>query len=505
MLHAPSTGLSPIASPGQRRVQRQAACGPALAASPQQQRPPVRARAPAPPPGPRRPRARAATLAAAAASGAGDPEPARPRGGGGATGAGPAGAGPSSEALPAALNERLSRLRALEEFRALLEATDILCPATAVAPGLAAPPPPLAPPSPPGDRAGGPAGARRPRPPLDLLRAALLIARHAQPQLDFSVCERELARLAAAAEARLPPGAPRYPLRLVRVVNAVLYSEAGFKGDAEDYYNPDNSCIDRVLQRRRGIPISLSLIYMAVAARVGLRMEPVNLPAHLMLRPVVAPGPRRGAGRDAAPEGEGEGDGDSPGLLVDAFNGGELCWLADAEERLSAITGMQVVLDPRWTSRATPAMSGGQFLLRWLNNLRQVYILSAQADNALSILRYMRATLETMQQQAEEKEQQQSGRTPSASSPAGGPFGKGGVPAALGPLTDLTRDEGLCLYALGRWAEAAEALASYLAAVPSAHDALMVRSVLEKVRAAQRRAAAGGNGGDGGGGGGGAP
>jgi hypothetical protein len=115
---------------------------------------------------------------------------------------------------------------------------------------------------------------------------------------------------------------------------------------------------------------------MAVAARVGLCMEPVNLPAHLMLRPVVTP--RRGASSDAAgpapPAGgatapappvgmagagargggqgvaaagvvgeEGEDDDpERPGLLVDAFHGGELCWLADAEERLSSITGMQV-------------------------------------------------------------------------------------------------------------------------------------------------------------------
>jgi hypothetical protein len=108
---------------------------------------------------------------------------------------------------------------------------------------------------------------------------------------------------------------------------------------------------------------------MAVAARVGLRMEPVNLPAHLMLRPVVGRrggaspqdgggsgsssgqrGPEEGQGPQGNVQeedkegGEGGEDGDSgaPGLLVDAFHGGELCWLADAEERLSSITGMQV-------------------------------------------------------------------------------------------------------------------------------------------------------------------
>lgn len=112
-----------------------------------------------------------------------------------------------------------------------------------------------------------------------------------------------------------------------------------------------------------GIPISLALVYMAVAARVGLTMEPVNLPAHLMLRPVVT---RRGAGdtsgdtggtsdtpsggaaagagggRAAAAEEEEDEEEESLGLFVDAFHGGELRWLNDAEAQLSSITGYQV-------------------------------------------------------------------------------------------------------------------------------------------------------------------
>jgi hypothetical protein len=117
---------------------------------------------------------------------------------------------------------------------------------------------------------------------------------------------------------------------------------------------------------------------MAVASRAGLTVEPVNLPAHLMLRPVVARprarggrsgerGERGGGGRGQADDpgsegeegggggrgegerggerGEGERDegdeGGGGGLLIDAFHGGELLWLADAEARLSGITGMQ--------------------------------------------------------------------------------------------------------------------------------------------------------------------
>jgi hypothetical protein len=103
----------------------------------------------------------------------------------------------------------------------------------------------------------------------------------------------------------------------------------------------------------------------------------------------------------------------------------------------------------------------------------------------------MRATLEAMHQQAADKQQgEQQQQQQSAGRSGGRGSTGGGVPAALGPLTDLTRDEGLCLYALGRWAEAAEALGSYLAAAPLAADVPLVTSVLEKVRAAQQRAAA---------------
>eukprot|EP00955_Chlamydomonas_euryale_P079873 363353-Chlamydomonas_euryale.AAC.8 len=59
----------------------------------------------------------------------------------------------------------------------------------------------------------------------------------------------------------------------------------GFNGNLEDYYDHDNSYVNKVLERRTGIPISMALVYMEVAARVGLPMVAVNLPAHLMVRP----------------------------------------------------------------------------------------------------------------------------------------------------------------------------------------------------------------------------
>lgn len=116
---------------------------------------------------------------------------------------------PAPEPLPAALGERLARLRALESYSSLLTASDVLAPAAAAAPRAAS-----ASAAPEESTSSSSGGAR---PPLDLLAATLLIARHARPGLDAAAAEAELARLAAAAEARLPPGGPRYPLALVKV------------------------------------------------------------------------------------------------------------------------------------------------------------------------------------------------------------------------------------------------------------------------------------------------
>lgn len=116
-----------------------------------------------------------------------------------------------------------------------------------------------------------------PPPPDFLLRAAIMIARHRHPDLDEQAIHAELDRLAVAVRDTLGPG-PHYPLHVCRVLSKVLYEDFGYSGATQSYYDPDNSCINMVLERRIGIPISLSLVYMEVARRVGLEMLGVNLP-----------------------------------------------------------------------------------------------------------------------------------------------------------------------------------------------------------------------------------
>ncbi|KAF6256703.1 Transglutaminase-like superfamily-domain-containing protein [Scenedesmus sp. NREL 46B-D3] len=268
-------------------------------------------------------------------------------------------------------------------------------------------------------------------PDVPVLDAALLIAKHLHPELDIQVVKQQLDDLAAEVEAGLPPGV-RYPLRVIKEINKVLYEVHGFSGNIEDYYHPDNSCINRVLETKRGIPISLSIVYMEVAARLGLKMAGVNLPAHFMIRPQV----------------------EGMELMVDAFNGGQLTALQDAEEVLGGLMGYQVKLDPRFVRGDTPYFSSRQLMLRLLNNLRQIYLTLNMAEEALGIVRYMRAT------------------------------------APAGMLPELQRDEGLCLYGLGRLAEAAEVLGEYLRQGAPSGDAAVVTAVLQKIRERTAEAAA---------------
>jgi regulator of sirC expression with transglutaminase-like and TPR domain len=85
--------------------------------------------------------------------------------------------------------------------------------------------------------------------------------------------EAEIAELAAELEKTLPPNPEdRFPLRTLKAIGRFMFEELGFEGNQEEFYDPRNSCLDEVLARRKGIPITLSLVYMELARRVGLPM-----------------------------------------------------------------------------------------------------------------------------------------------------------------------------------------------------------------------------------------
>ncbi len=203
--------------------------------------------------------------------------------------------------------------------------------------------------------------ARRPEAEIDLARAALLIAEPEYAGLDIAQYIDALDRLGLAARARLDaPGEREPPLRRI---TRFLHDEVGFSGNAEDYYDPRNSFLNEVLDRRVGIPITLAVVTLEVAARAGVAASGVSFPGHFLLR---APG-------ENGPQ------------FVDPFDGR----LLDHEglRRLSARGGGEPRdPDPRLLEPATKT----QILQRMLNNLRAIYAARGDEQRLAAIVERMR-------------------------------------------------------------------------------------------------------------------
>lgn len=117
---------------------------------------------------------------------------------------------------------------------------------------------------------------------FDLERATFLIARYRYPETDMAPYVEWLDERAADVAEDLPPSGDMY--RTIGVLNKHLFIRSGLRGDSVRYYDPDNSCINRVIDRRRGIPITLSVIYLLVARRLGLPIQGVGLPGHFVVK-----------------------------------------------------------------------------------------------------------------------------------------------------------------------------------------------------------------------------
>lgn len=168
---------------------------------------------------------------------------------------------------------------------------------------------------------------------LALDEAALLIAAHARPDLDVAAELKLLDRLAA--------GIPAGDLHEWR---RHLFVDLGFSGDVARYYDPANSFLDQVVRRRRGLPITLSVLGMEVGRRVGLRLEGVGLPGHFLLR-------------------------HGPDLYVDPFDGGRELDRRGCVERFREVNGPRAPFLPSYLDPVGPL----SILARMLNNLKAVY------------------------------------------------------------------------------------------------------------------------------------
>jgi regulator of sirC expression with transglutaminase-like and TPR domain len=191
---------------------------------------------------------------------------------------------------------------------------------------------------------------------IDLAEAALWIAAEEHAGVDVAASLRQLDALAQAAA----PGWPErgaLPEKVARL-NRFLFAEQGFRGNERAYYDPRNNFLDQVIERRLGIPITLAIVYMAVAARRGLDCRGIPFPGHFLVKCVDA---------------EGE-------LVLDPFAGAVLS-RAECQRRLDAAAGRHVRLDPAVHLRAaTPR----EILARVLANLKQIYHAKGDLSGALA-------------------------------------------------------------------------------------------------------------------------
>jgi regulator of sirC expression with transglutaminase-like and TPR domain len=257
--------------------------------------------------------------------------------------------------------------------------------------------------------------ATRPEESVNLARAALLVAAEEEPRrVDVARCLARLDELGEQARSRVLRGGGD----AVGALNDFLFDEQGFHGNESNYYDPRNSLLNHVLSTRRGIPITLSIVYMEVARRAGLGAEGVGLPGHFIVRA--------------------RAEGDRP-VLVDPFYGRRL-GRDECQQRLDTLYEGKL----RLTEEHLRAVGARAILARVLGNLKAVY---AQAQ----LYRQALAAAERILLVA---------------------------PDDLGQR----RDRAVLLAQLGRLPEAISEAQSYLALAPRAADAETVREQLKKMR-----------------------
>jgi regulator of sirC expression with transglutaminase-like and TPR domain len=251
---------------------------------------------------------------------------------------------------------------------------------------------------------------------INLAAAALYIAQEDYWDMDPNTYLEALDDMAADVRSRLPVG--RYPLKVIRVINEYLFGKLKFSGNQRDYENPDNSFLNCVIDRRLGIPITLSLVYLEIAHRIRFPMVGVGMPGHFLVRPVI----------------------DEMAVFVDPFNGGEVMFAADCQQMFERLHGSGV----QWQSEFLNGVLPKPFLARMLMNLKRIYLRLESYDEAV-------ATLDKLLILAPGESQQ-------------------------------VRDRGLLHYQLENFDLARQDLEGYLRSHPRAPDGQKIQQLLDRIR-----------------------
>jgi regulator of sirC expression with transglutaminase-like and TPR domain len=257
---------------------------------------------------------------------------------------------------------------------------------------------------------------RQPETAIDLAEATLLIAKEEYPDLDLAAY---LARLEdMGAEVRRLAGPIQDPHVLIAELSEYLFQRLGFRGNAHHYYDPKNSFLNEVLDRRIGIPITLSAVYLEVGRRIGLRLHGVGMPGHFLVKYV-------------GPDEE---------IVIDPFGGGRIVSSVDCQRILDQVFDGKRRFEPTMLA----IVGTRQILTRMLTNLKAIYFNDEEYGKALSIVE--RLVILHPQDACE------------------------------------IRDRGLLSCQLRRYADAIADLERYLRLAPEANDAETIREHLRTLR-----------------------
>ena len=246
---------------------------------------------------------------------------------------------------------------------------------------------------------------------IDLARTSLHIAQIAFPGLSP---EQYIKAIDAMAEQIVKTN---YPLKIIKNINDYLFEKLEYRGNQADYYDPDNSFLNQVIARRKGIPISLSVLYLEIAKRLDFPMVPIGMPGHFLIRPEFA----------------------EVGIFVDVFNQGEILFKEDCQKKLQDIYGDSLAAEENFLQ----AVTNRQILGRMLTNLKFIYIQKQELTKAWQIIELILTI-----------------------SPE--------HPIEL-------RDRGIIGYQLEKWQEAKNDLETYLRLNPTASDQQTILKILEKI------------------------
>ncbi|MBM3942971.1 MAG: hypothetical protein FJ316_08625 [SAR202 cluster bacterium] len=199
----------------------------------------------------------------------------------------------------------------------------------------------------------------RPEEDIQLDRAALYLAGQFCPEMELEQHLKRLEGLAEQVKAAVSPEAS--PGHWAEALSHVLFRQAGLRGNTEDYYNPGNSYINRVLETGLGIPITLSVIYMEVARRLGISCSGIGLPGHFIV---------------------GLPDLD---LYVDPFHQGNLLSAMDCRRLIKEMFGERLSWQPEFLAPCTKR----EILFRMLTNLKQIFVSGDQYPLVIATLQQM--------------------------------------------------------------------------------------------------------------------